>query len=253
MDVYWLEQHLSDVPEHDGWLSPAEVGRLHTIHIPKRRADWRLGRWAAKRAIATHLNSAAIDTGLPQIEVRPNPTGAPEVYVAGAPAPLAVSLTHRNGSAICAVAPAGTSLGCDLELVEPRSDGFAEDYFVEQEQRWIERAPAADRYWLLALTWSAKESALKAMQVGMREDTRSVRAIFNDDVLHASRTDPYMYLDEPANLRWRALQVRYAAGRTFHGWWRRADDLVHTIVADPAPSIPIQLQAGSPAHPQLAR
>ena len=68
----------------------------------------------------------------------------------------------------------GAELGCDLEIVEPRSDAFIADYFTAEEQALIERTSAADRSLLLALLWSAKESALKALRAGLRLDTRSV-------------------------------------------------------------------------------
>jgi len=54
-DVYWLEQTEADVPAEDDWLSEREAVRLGRMRIPKRRADWRLGRWTAKRALAACL------------------------------------------------------------------------------------------------------------------------------------------------------------------------------------------------------
>ena len=56
MNVYWLEQSDGDVPVGDGWLSAGERATLDRLRIPKRRADWRLGRWTAKCAAAAYLN-----------------------------------------------------------------------------------------------------------------------------------------------------------------------------------------------------
>ena len=72
------------------------------------------------------------------------------------------------------VAKSGVEIGCDLEMVEPRSDAFVADYFTIEEQALVARASAEDRPRLLALLWSAKESALKALHEGLRLDTRSV-------------------------------------------------------------------------------
>ena len=55
MDVYWLEQSEADVPTADDWLSENEVARLNSLRVAKRRADWRLGRWTAKCAVAASL------------------------------------------------------------------------------------------------------------------------------------------------------------------------------------------------------
>ena len=47
MDVYWYEQCAVDVPVADDWLSDSEKARVAAFRIPKRRADWRLGRWGS--------------------------------------------------------------------------------------------------------------------------------------------------------------------------------------------------------------
>ena len=71
-------------------------------------------------------------------------------------------------------------LGCDLEIVEPRSDAFVADYFTAEEQEVVRQACPADRFALIALIWSAKESALKALQSGLRIDTRSLSVALDD-------------------------------------------------------------------------
>ena len=92
----------------------------------------------------------------------------------------------------------GAELGCDLEIIEPRSDAFVADYFTTEEQALIARASAADRPRLLALLWSAKESALKALHEGLRLDTRCVIV------------SPF---DESFDLNgWSPLRVRYTGG-----------------------------------------
>ena len=135
MDVFWLEQSEADLPAGDDWLSAGEVDRLTTMRVPKRRADWRLGRWTAKRALSAYLNLPGHHQALTDIEIRPAPSGAPEAFIANRPASAAISLSHCNGNAICAVAAFGTALGCDLELVEPRSDAFVADYFTVERAR----------------------------------------------------------------------------------------------------------------------
>ena len=166
------------------------------------------------------------------MDIRPAPSGAPEVFFANQPAPVTISLSHRDGIAACAVVMSGAEMGCDLEIVEPRSDAFVADYFTAEEQALVARASAADRPWLLALLWSAKESALKALHEGLRLDTRCVVV------------SPF---DESIALNgWSPLRVRYTGGVVFHGWWQLAETVVRTVVGLPAPDSPIPLTI--PAH-----
>lgn len=231
MDVHWLEQTEADVPSENAWLSDAELARVNGMRFAKRLADWRLGRWTAKRALAVYLNLPADPQTLASVELRPAATGAPSVFLANQPAVVTISLSHRDGKAACAVAPCGADLGCDLETIEPRSEAFIADYFATEEQARINQAALTDRSRLLALFWSGKESALKALQAGLRLDTRSV-------VVSSA--------DSSSDLNgWSPLQVRCTGGRVFHGWWQQTDHMVRTLVADPQSASPVLLKIPS--------
>ena len=68
-----------------------------------------------------------------------------------------------------------SAIGCDLELVEPRSEAFVRDYFTVPEQCCVGAVPDGEESWLRAnLLWSAKESVLRVLETGLRRDTRSV-------------------------------------------------------------------------------
>jgi 4'-phosphopantetheinyl transferase len=227
MEVYWLGQTEADVPAENAWLSADEIARLNGMRFAQRRDNWRLGRWTAKRALACYLNLPAHPRVLGRIEIRPAPSGAPEAFLANQPAVVTLSLSHRAGRAVCAVAPSGVELGCDLEAIEPHGDAFLSDYFTAEEQALVAQAPAADRARLLTLLWSGKESALKALHTGLRLDTRSV--IVSPD-------------DESFDLNgWSRLQVRYTGGRIFYGWWQHIDNTLRTVVANSPLDSPIPL------------
>src|SRR5512133_1913220 len=51
----WLTRSFADVPADDGWLAPGETEVLAGLRVEKRRADWRLGRFAAKAGVAVWL------------------------------------------------------------------------------------------------------------------------------------------------------------------------------------------------------
>ena len=210
---------------------------MRGLRFPKRRADWLLGRWTAKKAVAIRLGLPRHADSLANIEIRQTPSGAPEVLVANEATPLMISLSHRGGRSICALAPAGEAVGCDLELVEPRSDAFVADYFAPEEQSLAARVSEADRPLVLALLWSAKESALKALGTGLRLDTRCVIVSPVDPQPNpkkeaAARGEEWLGRDERADARegWRPLRVRHGGGQVFYGWWFHRDGFLRTAV-----------------------
>lgn len=227
MKVYWLEQSEADVPLGDDWLSATERVFVSAMSIAKRRVDWRLGRWTAKQAVASFLSLPVDVASLSRMEIGVADSGAPLVALGNEAAQVSISLSHSNGRAACALAPAGVSLGCDLESVEPRSDAFIADYFTDDERDTVARAPAQERTLTINLIWSAKESALKAMQVGLRNDTRSVSVN-----LDGGRPDLQIAVHALGHEhKWRELQVRCENGRVFDGLWHGSDGLVRTLVA----------------------
>lgn len=236
VNVYWLEQTEADVPPGQGWLSPAEAVRLQAMRFAKRRADWRLGRWTAKCALAAYLNLNNNLQRLCAVELRAAPDGAPEAYVDGQPAPVSLSLSHRDGTAACALALPGAALGCDLETVEPHSDSFVADYFTVEEQALLAQSSAGERFRVVALLWSAKECALKALRTGLRLDTRCVIAS-PADALHVQAGE------------WRPLHVSCVTGRGFHGWWQQTGNRVRTLVAAPSPAAPLALLLAAASSP----
>jgi 4'-phosphopantetheinyl transferase len=243
MDTYWLEQTEADLPAHDDWLSSEEADLLSRMRFVKRRADWRLGRWTAKRAAAACLNLPDDPHALQEIEVRPASSGAPELYVSNRLAALTISLSHRTGVAACAIAMGNVALGCDLELIESRGDGFVADYFTAKEQGLISHAPKGDQPVLATLLWSAKESALKALREGLRLDTRSLDVTLPDHGPVAAA------LRQGSEVKsWRPLQVCYREGEVFQGWWQSAGQLVRTLVGAPSPLPPLFLDCALSAR-----
>lgn len=211
MDLWWLEQTTAGVPASNLWLSPAESRRLAHWRFAPRRAAWRLGRWTAKLAVAFYFGWAADLETLAGIEIATAQDGSPETSL-----PVSLSLTHRDGRAACAITAAGVRLGCDLEIVEPHAETFAADYFTSEEQICLANAPPRDHQRLVALTWSAKESALKAMRVGLRADTRSVEISF----------------DAGCCAEWHRFQARCPGGLRFDGWWQQAGPWLRTLAGE---------------------
>ena len=221
----WVMVDAAAVPDADGWLSGREQQVQPGYELPRRRRDWRLGRWAAKQAIldATGPNGARLD----ELEVLAAPDGTPEAWFKGAPAGIGLSISHREGVAVSLACPTGARVGCDLELVEPRTPAFAADWFTQAELALVEAAPLERRDKLVTLIWSAKESALKAIRQGLRLDTRDVEVnLFGVDVF--------------GDGGWRRFAATYS-GRQLAGWWRSEGRWVMTSVIDPAGAPPVSV------------
>jgi 4'-phosphopantetheinyl transferase len=240
VSLFWLSQGMADVPADDAWLSPREAAWVARMRFPKRRSEFRLGRWTAKRALALYLKRDASAVTLPSIEIDRAPDGAPAPLVDGRPAGAYVTMTDRADQAVCLVGAAGIALGCDLELVEPRSDAFVADFLTRAEQRLVAAAGFGDARDLIAnLVWCGKESALKVLRTGLRRDTRSVDVSLPDG---------------PKVDGWSPMSVRAVEGTVFPAWWQRFGAFVLTVAATepfapPRPLVhPPGLATAVPAH-----
>jgi 4'-phosphopantetheinyl transferase len=242
--LHWLSQGMADVPATDAWLSSREAAWVARMRFPKRRTEFRLGRWTAKAALALYLGRRRSVEELRAIEIDRAPDGAPAPLVEGRPAEAFITMTDRADQAVCLVGPPGTALGCDLELVEPRSEAFLADYLTPSEQRLVAAAGDGDTRDLLAnLVWCGKESALKVLRTGLRRDTRSVEVSLPG---------------EPKARGWAPMSVRAVEGAVFPGWWQRFGAFVLTVAAaapfaPPRPFVdPPGLATAVPAHSWLS-
>jgi 4'-phosphopantetheinyl transferase len=214
----WLSRSVGDVPAGEAWLGPAERAALGGLALPKRRDDWRLGRYTAKVAICLRLG---VDPG--RVEVLAMPGGAPVARLDGERAELELSISHRAGRALVVLAPFGTPVGCDLELIEPRSAAFVCEWLAPSEQQLVNAAPPRERAYVANLIWSAKEASAKARGEGLRLNVRHAEVV----------------IGEPARGEgdWRPLCVEWGSGPEAGsgsgrdtGWARREQRWVLTVV-----------------------
>jgi len=233
MTIRWLLRGALAMPDTDDWLGQDEKKILDGFRFPKRRAEWKLGRYTAKRALSSY---ASVEE-LARIEVVAAKDGAPEAFVDGRSMDCAISISHRENVAACVIAEHG-AVGCDLEAIEPRTTRFVNDFFTERERIEVERASDDLRDLRVALTWSAKESTLKALRVGLHRDTRSVEVQIDDlDTNEAG---------------WHALRATISPeDRGFRGWWRQEGGVVLTVMCESAEAIdPEQLGARRKLEPE---
>lgn len=245
---------LTEVPEGDHWLTTPEAERIASFRFEKRRSETRMSRWTAKLTVGHALGLVDHDDAdgrldaVRRVQIRNAPTGAPEAFVDGEPAGVSISITDRADWAVCIVgSDPSVAIGCDLELVEPRSAAFVADWFTAAERAVVDAADPGSHDLLANLIWSAKESALKVLQTGLRRDTRSVEVRF--------------VAEESLVAGWRAIDVVSLdpadGGAVFPGWWRRYGDFLLTCAAeqplDPPDALvePPPLVTATPTHAWL--
>ena len=213
----WVAQR-----DHD-WLSPAERARADSMRIDRRRRDFLLGRFAARRALSAWLQDPAdwpLNLGdwttSKVLEKRAASDGAPEALLDSEKIPATLSISHRAGRALCAVAGPEIALGADLERIEPRSQGFLGDFFTQAELDLVCNGKPDNRDLIANLIWSAKECAAKGLRLGLRLETRLLSVELLDGVpLHG----------------WRPFKVR-TAQCLFWGYWTPISDMVLAIAAN---------------------
>lgn len=278
--IAWLLASDREVPAPDDWLGPDERAYQATLRIARRRREWRLGRWVAKRAILAwarsrtgHTGATALDSeldassvlaalatldalpDLARLEIRRASDHAPEPWLDHDPLALTLSISHRAGRALAAIAPAAIAAGCDLERIEPRSDRFVSDFFTADERASVARITPDQRDIATALIWSAKESALKALRQGLSRDTRSVEVTFSAE--RSIQLPGQLPGDSPGDspgehpgglripisaIGWLPLVVTDREGqRRYPGYGRIHDDVLITIAADRPTALPVAL------------
>jgi len=237
----WAARGEADLPVGTSWLAPAEAQRAAALAYPKRRTEYLLRRLVAKHAVAAVTGRPAHPAALAGIEVANAPDGSPFVLLEGVPADFDVSVSDRAGWAVCVL---GRRVGCDLEVVEPRSPAFVRDYLTAAERDFVAARAAGGEGDLEAnLIWSAKESGLKVLRTGLRRDTRAL------EVTAGPAEDD----------GWGRLSVLDRDGPPIAGWWRREGRFVVTVATAAPARAPVALDrpgvlaSARPVHSWLDR
>lgn len=211
-DFFFSHQTLGDLPGDLDWLHPGELAFMQTLRFENRRNNWLLGRWTAKQALLSLLENGGMVLEMKDIFIRKTASGAPVAEFGIPVPPCSLSISHRAGHAIVVAAPGDVLIGCDLELVEPRSEAFIADYFSDRERECIRKDPP----FFSNLLWCVKESVMKARGEGMR--------------IHPGRIE--VEVDGQANEGgWhKALARLNPGGIIYPGCWRRERDFIWAVV-----------------------
>ena len=213
-DALW-----SDVRAEKRGEFAAEFDAVHSVERAVRMGSVsRIVAPASLRAVPDRRRRAR--HAPERIEILAAPDGAPEVWVSGERAAVSLSLSHRAGRALAVVAPAPAVVGCDLEVVEPRSGAFVREWLSAPEQALVAGLADVARDRTVNGLWTAKEAVAKVRREGLRLDVRHA-------VVDASPPGP----------GWRPLRVRWE-GCSTAGWWREEPGWVMAVAGEPAPAQP---------------
>ena len=170
------------LPEPASFLSPAEIEKYNSFKIPKRKADWLGGRYAAKTLLAAMTRRE----DPVKIEITYDDYARPRA------AGQTISISHSGGLALAAVKPGVKDfIGTDIEFIEDRCASWYADYFAPGELSANEPSEATK-------IWTVKEAALKALGLGLKADLRDAR--FESGTVHfrGAALERYRALGSPA-------------------------------------------------------
>lgn len=231
-NLYWSLHTSSAVsaihPSLSNLLSETENDTYTNLRTDKRRQDWLLGRYTAKHLIQQVIREK---TGqllpLTSFSILGRPDGSPEVIWENPPDNFActISISHSADMAFCAlVERADWPLGADVERVDERIMEFIEAYLTAAENELLEQTAEGLRPLHTTAIWSAKEAVLKALRVGLRQDTRTLSCLIQP--VTAPPDD------------WTPFAIQWEVGveeRPLTGWWRVFDDFALTFVTQGVP------------------
>lgn len=244
--IHWLVQSTQDHPAleqalaPEGLLSVREQEQFSAFRNIKRRREWLMGRWTSKMLVqALVRGETGEDPPLSDLVVSNDPDGAPNIACDLRYNQLSISLSisHSGSHAFCAamgLVSVDTHnsfgiIGADIEQVEARSPGFVQDYFTETEIALLNRARAPSRDLLVTATWSAKESALKALHLGLTVDTRSATCLIEAIPHEAGAWAPFQVEWDVRRLN--RAEAHWPEPPRLIGWWRIMDGYVLTLAA----------------------
>jgi len=133
--------------------------RLAQFTAPRRREQFVLGRWLARRALCEHFGGDIVDWDLTAAAGRP-PTaaGRPDIHL---------SLSHSGEWLACAVA--AEPVGVDVEVIKASRDvdALAEIVCGDDERRRLAGLYADAAQHLFHCFWTLKEAWLKQRHVAL--------------------------------------------------------------------------------------
>lgn len=156
-------------------LSPDEQERAATYRFERDSASFIAGRYLLRRLLSVHTGTAPGKVALSsdkhgKLRLKDHDT-------------LQFSLANDDGLVTVAVASGCDCVGIDCERADAEIEEAAWDsYCSADERRWLAQLPAHERARGAIALWTLKESHLKALGIGLREDPRNFDFSWQDRI-----------------------------------------------------------------------
>jgi phosphopantetheinyl transferase len=155
-------------------FNQGEVKEYLKFRVPKRKREWLASRWLVKYLVAK-VNAQNGNHPLNTISIQKMDSGVPAAVIEGVGKVGWLSMSHSRDAVLVGYSSdAACRFGVDLEAIEPRSAEMLEDFFTPAEIQWVSSSPDNKPELRANLVWSAKEAYLKAIEQGLRVDTRKI-------------------------------------------------------------------------------
>ncbi len=145
--------------EKASYLHPQEHEYFGTLKFEKRRKDYLLGRYCAKRAIQVLGQDARPE----RIFIDHGVFNQPVVVNRGN---IQVSIAHSDGFGASIAFPESCPMGIDIERVDISKNEVLESQMTQEETKLIDLFPFSYQAALTSL-WTFKESLSKALRTGL--------------------------------------------------------------------------------------
>ncbi|AGS26087.1 4'-phosphopantetheinyl transferase family protein [Rhizobium etli] len=174
--VLW--QYAKNGSDEERWmrsLSSNERERAATYRFERDRTSFIAGRYLLRQVLSAHTETQPDEVvlladayGMLTVEGRDT---------------LQFSLSNADGLVAVAVTSECERVGIDCERPDAEIEAAAlESYCSPDERRWLDQVPAGERPRAAVALWTLKESHLKALGVGLRQDPRSVAFSWQDGI-----------------------------------------------------------------------
>ena len=186
IDLYYLysgmgNEELEYPKTLDKYFSLEEQAEYSRFKVIKRQFEWISSRIISKKMINQILKGEKLN--FPDIRIKKEETGQPYIYITSqGRLEGKFSLSHSNGYVFCGYSLSKELMfGLDLEKIEAHSLEFVQDYLTSREIELYQSLDGNDKDEYTTMVWSAKESVLKTLGLGLSIDTRKVEIIPTDD------------------------------------------------------------------------
>lgn len=167
MNYRYLVIKTKEVPNAEEFLTGFEMQQYQHFAVEKRAEEWLAGRYATKKLATEFFNLP-----LKKLQVKNTKNGIPVLQAEGGNH-LTISISHRGDYAAAAISLTGDLIGVDVEKIESRPQGWAEQYFTKDEL-------IADDDAYLTEMWAKKEAVLKLLGLGLTVPTTQIKILNNE-------------------------------------------------------------------------